>query len=193
MRKGNTQVRRSQENKAILQQKMQYDLDSTTPKEYNLQNENNKGVCLNISAQSPTSTEVGLYSGTQISNGEEIGETTTEKRNSSSQEWNKRRQQNREFRSNDREYSQSSSQTEKEDNNLSSLSKENENFNKCPFCGSSELKSGVVLDCFFGAGTTGLVALKQNKKFIGIELNPEYIEIALKRLKPYIEQKKLIA
>lgn len=50
---------------------------------------------------------------------------------------------------------------------------------------------GTVLDPFFGAGTTGLVALKQNKKFVGIELNPEYIKIAEKRLKPYLEQTNL--
>ena len=50
---------------------------------------------------------------------------------------------------------------------------------------------GVVLDPFFGAGTTGLVALKQNKNYIGIELNPEYIEIAEKRLKPIREQSSL--
>jgi len=49
---------------------------------------------------------------------------------------------------------------------------------------------GIVLDPFFGAGTTGLVALKQNKKFIGIELNPEYIKIAEERLKPFLEQRK---
>jgi len=54
----------------------------------------------------------------------------------------------------------------------------------CPEC-------GVVLDPFFGAGTTGLVALKQNKKFIGIELNPEYIKIAEKRLAPFMEQTTL--
>ncbi len=52
-------------------------------------------------------------------------------------------------------------------------------------------KGGIVLDPFFGAGTTGLVALKQNKKFIGIELNKDYIEIAKKRLKPFLEQEKL--
>jgi len=52
-------------------------------------------------------------------------------------------------------------------------------------------KGGIVLDPFFGAGTTGLVALKQNKKFIGIELNKEYIKIAEERLKPYLEQKKI--
>lgn len=50
---------------------------------------------------------------------------------------------------------------------------------------------GIVLDPFFGAGTTGLVALKQNKNFIGIELNPEYIKIAEKRLKPIREQSSL--
>ncbi len=51
--------------------------------------------------------------------------------------------------------------------------------------------NGIVLDPFFGSGTTGLVALKQNKRFIGIELNPKYIDIANKRLKPLLEQTKL--
>ncbi len=50
---------------------------------------------------------------------------------------------------------------------------------------------GIVLDPFFGSGTTGLVALKQNKKFIGIELSKDYIKIAEKRLKPLLEQRKL--
>ena len=50
---------------------------------------------------------------------------------------------------------------------------------------------GIVLDPFFGAGTTGLVALKLGRNFVGIELNPEYIKIAEKRLKPFLEQKKL--
>jgi len=49
-------------------------------------------------------------------------------------------------------------------------------------------KDGIVLDPFFGAGTTGIVALKQKKKFIGIELNPEYVKIAKVRIKPYMEQ-----
>jgi site-specific DNA-methyltransferase (adenine-specific) len=43
-------------------------------------------------------------------------------------------------------------------------------------------ENGTILDPFFGAGTTGLVALKQEKRFIGIELNPKYIKIAKKRL-----------
>lgn len=57
-------------------------------------------------------------------------------------------------------------------------------------CGST-FSSGIVLDPFFGAGTTGLVALKLNRRFVGIELNKDYIQIAKTRLKPYLEQTKL--
>ncbi|MFI3189569.1 DNA methylase [Crenothrix sp. D3] len=44
----------------------------------------------------------------------------------------------------------------------------------CPF-------GGIVLDPFFGAGTTGVVANKLGRKYVGLELNPDYIEIAKKR------------
>lgn len=52
-------------------------------------------------------------------------------------------------------------------------------------------EGGIVLDQFMGAGTTALVALKQNKRFIGFEINNQYIDIANKRIKPYLEQRKL--
>lgn len=42
---------------------------------------------------------------------------------------------------------------------------------------------GIVLDPCIGAGTTGLVARKLNRNFVGIELNPLYVELAEKRLK----------
>lgn len=41
-----------------------------------------------------------------------------------------------------------------------------------------------VLDPFFGAGTTGLVAENHGRRYVGIELNLEYVQIAQKRLKP---------
>ena len=41
---------------------------------------------------------------------------------------------------------------------------------------------GVVLDPFFGSGTTILVALRHGRNFIGIELKPKYIKIVEKRL-----------
>lgn len=41
---------------------------------------------------------------------------------------------------------------------------------------------GTVLDPFFGAGTTGLVADRLQRNCIGIELNPAYAEIARRRI-----------
>jgi len=49
----------------------------------------------------------------------------------------------------------------------------------CIKAGSKE--GDTVLDPFFGSGTTGWVAQRLGRKWIGIELNPEYIKIAEKR------------
>lgn len=46
----------------------------------------------------------------------------------------------------------------------------------------------LVLDPFIGSGTTGLVALQQDRRFIGVELNPEYAKIAEQRLNGMIIQ-----
>lgn len=42
-------------------------------------------------------------------------------------------------------------------------------------------KGGVVLDPFFGSGTTGRVAIELGRHYIGCELNDEYIKIAERR------------
>lgn len=52
-------------------------------------------------------------------------------------------------------------------------------------------ESGIVLDPFMGSGTTALVALKLGRRFIGIELNPEYVKMAYKRIEPYLNQSRL--
>lgn len=50
----------------------------------------------------------------------------------------------------------------------------------CILAGCPE--GGTVMDPFFGAGTVGLVAEKHNRKYIGVEVNEDYVEIARKRL-----------
>lgn len=50
---------------------------------------------------------------------------------------------------------------------------------------------GTVLDPFFGAGTTGLVAQQHGRNWIGCELNPVYAEMAAKRIKDAEPQPKL--
>lgn len=42
---------------------------------------------------------------------------------------------------------------------------------------------GVVIDPFFGSGTVGVVSLKEGRNFIGIEINPEYVDISRDRLR----------
>jgi site-specific DNA-methyltransferase (cytosine-N4-specific) len=41
----------------------------------------------------------------------------------------------------------------------------------------------LVLDPFVGSGTTALVAARLGRRFVGIELNPEYLDIADRRLR----------
>ena len=56
---------------------------------------------------------------------------------------------------------------------------------------SADHEPGIVLDPFLGSGTTALVALKMGYRFIGIELSMEYCQMALKRIKPYLDQRAL--
>jgi hypothetical protein len=49
-------------------------------------------------------------------------------------------------------------------------------------CGGEPIPC-TVLDPFSGAGTAGLVALRLGRRFIGIELNPEYCEMARRRIR----------
>lgn len=66
-------------------------------------------------------------------------------------------------------------------------------------CPAHEPVHQTVLDPFNGAATTGVAALLLNRNYIGLELNPDYLEISRKRLQNYaiempdeIEQPKVI-
>lgn len=50
----------------------------------------------------------------------------------------------------------------------------------CILAGCPE--GGTVLDPFTGSGTTGVVAKRLRRNFVGVEINPEYCEIAQKRI-----------
>lgn len=53
-------------------------------------------------------------------------------------------------------------------------------------------RGGVCLDPFMGAGTTALVAATYGRKFIGCELNPEYLAMAEKRVANELSQEKFL-
>ena len=52
-------------------------------------------------------------------------------------------------------------------------------------------KSDTILDPFMGSGTTGVAAIQMGRKFVGIERDPKYFEIACKRIKQAISQPQL--
>ena len=46
----------------------------------------------------------------------------------------------------------------------------------------------IVLDPFMGAGSTGIASLESGRKFIGIELDKQYFDIAEKRIKELLQR-----
>ena len=52
-------------------------------------------------------------------------------------------------------------------------------------------KDDVILDPFVGSGTTAVVCKKMGRKFIGIEINPEYCENAYKRIEKVADKNLL--
>ena len=49
----------------------------------------------------------------------------------------------------------------------------------------------TVLDFTMGSGTTGIACINTNRKFIGIELDNKYFEVAKKRIDTHALQKRL--
>lgn len=43
----------------------------------------------------------------------------------------------------------------------------------------------IVLDPFMGSGTTAAAAAKHNRRYIGFEINPEYVAVSRKRARQW--------
>ena len=52
--------------------------------------------------------------------------------------------------------------------------------------------NGTILDPFCGSGSTGVAAIREGFKFVGIELNPDYAEIATRRIEHERERMPLL-
>jgi len=56
---------------------------------------------------------------------------------------------------------------------------------------SVEKTRGVVLDPYMGSGTTGVACVNLGRKFIGIEIEPKYFDIARRRISEALRQPRL--
>ena len=50
--------------------------------------------------------------------------------------------------------------------------------------------NGLVLDPFMGTGTTGLAAIEAGRRFVGIEINQYYVDIARRRFEEKFMQER---
>ncbi len=48
---------------------------------------------------------------------------------------------------------------------------------------ASTRPADIVLDPFSGSGTTGVAAIREGRQYIGIELEKDYLDVSIKRLK----------
>jgi site-specific DNA-methyltransferase (adenine-specific)/modification methylase len=54
-------------------------------------------------------------------------------------------------------------------------------------------KADTILDPFMGSGSTGVAAIQLGRKFIGIEREPKYFDVACKRIEQAVAQGQLFA
>lgn len=47
---------------------------------------------------------------------------------------------------------------------------------------------GVVLDPFMGSGSTGIAALQEGRRFLGIDMSSHYVDIATRRINEYLSE-----
>ena len=50
---------------------------------------------------------------------------------------------------------------------------------------TSSNEGDIVLDCFMGSGSTGVACVNTNRKFIGIEKDGKYFDLAYNRINEY--------
>jgi len=55
----------------------------------------------------------------------------------------------------------------------------------------SSTEAKIIFDPFMGSGTTAISAIKNNRNFVGVDLSPDYCEMAKKRIKQHKNQAKL--
>ncbi len=53
-------------------------------------------------------------------------------------------------------------------------------------------KGDTVLDCFMGSGTTAIAAIREERKYIGIELQEKYVDLAKKNIANEIKMNSLL-
>jgi hypothetical protein len=185
------------ESNADVQQEVRLHMDGPPPGKLSGVVQDECGIHPRVQANPSSLESVRICDAASSRHGEEAQESFATKRGSASQERRQERQQAKEFGG----ALESRARSEKArpvSCDLPKLFGQIHDARPCPSCGGSiairplPSRPCIVLDCFLGSGTTALVALKAGRNFVGIELNPEYVAMANQRIKPLLEQGRLL-
>jgi len=125
-----------------------------------------------------------LCNGASPSNGGILGEAIAANGGSSSPEWRQDGQQAGESGSSGQDSPRQIAEAPGQADRLPPLRQANKSIGQ----GAKSRKDITILDCFMGSGTTGVACVKMGRKFIGIEREPEYFEIACRRIREAYSQ-----
>jgi DNA modification methylase len=125
-----------------------------------------------------------LCDGASASDGRASGTIAPANGDRASSQRNQRRQPDRESATNGEVPARPDSQAGTQADHLPTLRREDRNFGTCPTCsGPLSQQPGLVLDCFLGSGTTGIAAILEGFRFVGIEQDAHYLnDIARHRI-----------
>lgn len=171
-------------SQTVLFETVQLNMDCPAQDLYQGMVHNEYGIQANNGTGSSECFEVRLCDGTPPCNGEAFGQVPIEDGGGPPQGPQQTEQPYNQSASVIEAGPRSTSEAPCKGDNLPSLWEENKSIGTCPKCRKGHMigKKGVILDCFMGAGTTGLVALKQGRNFLGLDINPKYIKMAERRL-----------
>ena len=170
----------------LLQQGVCITVDGQEPQHDQRPLHDIEGIHRDLYPNSPGCVEGRLCDGAPAGNGEASRSTAAENGNRASLGWQASEQQTKEPGTDDHDGAQPSTEDADRINSLPALRTEDSTFSACPRCKAIldevGVQPGVVLDCFGGAGTTGLVADRHGRDAILIELNPQYADMAERRI-----------
>lgn len=170
----------------LLQQGVCVPLDGEEPQHDERPIHDIEGLHSDLSAAAPGRLEGRIHDGAPAGDGEDHRQAATSHRGRASSGRQSRKQQAAQSRNADEAGTRQPAEAQDRDDSLSPLRGEDPDFSVCPSCGAAldevGVQPGVVLDCFGGAGTTGLVADRHHRDAILIELNPSYSDMAQRRI-----------
>jgi len=142
-----------------------------------------EGIQVAVPAGPSSVIEGGLHHGASRSSGADARSAATQERSSSPQERTKTGQRPIQSRSDVQASARPEAETESQADSMSALPRLDRGVRTCPKCGATLVSHpGVVLDPFMGSGTTGMACAYEQRSFIGIEREAEYVAIAQRRI-----------